>query len=204
MKKCPKCGFFLDDAAEKCTNCDFAFVEQAIVKEQKSMRTIKLVKRGIRTLNRIAYLFSFLLMFSTIVLPWGVVLTVPVSMWDILSSAIPNGPGAIWKFVTQGGYDALSPTERALILGFIGSIFFTAALLGALAGAVIGGEKKLTEISWFFFPGIYGILCVIALFFYFQGLFSEFEFFSFGLGIVVFLVASLILIVNDLIAIIAE
>jgi DMSO/TMAO reductase YedYZ heme-binding membrane subunit len=194
VKKCPKCGFFLDDAAEKCTNCDYIFSEKIqFVKEQKVTRTI-------RRFNRSLSIIGFILMLPTIALPWGAVLTVSISMWDILSSAIPKGPGIIWKFITQGGNSALSQAEQPLMTAFIGSIFFIVAILGALAGALTGVNEKLPEKSWFLAPGIFGILCVVLMFLYF----GQLPLSSLGIGFVIFLIASLILTINGLVGKLAE
>ncbi|MCJ7634965.1 hypothetical protein MUP77_21570, partial [Candidatus Bathyarchaeota archaeon] len=57
MKKCPKCGFFLDDAAEKCTNCSYIFNEQIqSAKQRKLTGPIKSTMRNL-TLGLIALFF---------------------------------------------------------------------------------------------------------------------------------------------------
>jgi hypothetical protein len=199
MKKCPKCGFFLDDAAEKCSSCGHVFSEQMQAEKEKK------VVRSIRRVNRIVSIIGFLLMLPTVFLSWGGVLTASFSMWDFLSSAIPKGPGIIWKFITQGGMPALSTAERLDAIAFIGSFFFVVAILGALAGALTGVDEKLPEKSWFLAPGIFGILCVVLMFLYFVQLEGALQLHSSpGIGLGIFLVASIILGINGLIGKFAE
>jgi len=194
MKKCPKCGFFLDDAAGKCTNCGHVFSEQLQAEKEKK------VVRSIRRVNRAVSIIGFLLMIPTVVLSWGSVLTASFSMWDIASSAIPKGPGIILKFITQGGTSALSQVEQLLMIAFIGSFFFIVTILGAFAGALTGVDEKLPQKSWFLAPGIFGIVCVVLMFLYFVQLPLS----SLGIGWGIFLAASVILGINGLIGKFAE
>jgi hypothetical protein len=195
MKKCPKCGFLLDDVAEKCSGCGHVFSEQKQAEKEKK------VVRSVRRINQIVSIIGFLLMLPTVFLQWGSLLTASLSMWDILSSAIPNGPGIIWKFITQGGSSALSTAEQLNLIGFIGSIFFIGAIFGALACALTGVDEQLPLKSWFLAPGIFGILCVFLMFLYFAHLpLSS----ASGIGGGIFLVASIILVINGLIGKFAE
>jgi len=190
MKKCPNCGFFQDEFAQKCTNCGYAFFEpiqaanrQVPMEQVGSTNTAK--RQNSRWgLAKIVSLVFFFVVIVTAFLPWWL----SFSMWDILSVAIPRGPGEIWRLVTGGG-------SSAGLLSFIVSIGFIVTGLCTLA-AFLSNPDEVSKNKWFSNAGYFGVGCCVIMFFYVFSL----PLFSVGIGFGIFLAGSIAMFVTGLIA----